>query len=148
MTKLAARPLKAPDGVIRSVGSTPDTVTYEGGAGYSRDPKSELFMLAVSNMVSEKTFYESGKARDERFEALIRQVANDDPDWIARFVPYLRNEMNMRSASIVMAAELVRQKLTQPVAASTIRNRDVISSAIVRADEPAEMLGYWMSRFG
>lgn len=147
MSKLASLPHKAPEGAVKS-GSTPDTRTYEGGAGFSRDPKGELFLLAVTNMVSEKTFYESGKERDERFESLIRQVANDDPDWIARFVPYLRGEMNMRSASIVMAAELVHQKLTQPVPASKIHNRDVIASAIVRADEPAEMLGYWMSRFG
>lgn len=148
MTKLATRTPKPPDGAVRSISTTPDTRTYEGGAGYSRDPKGELFMLAVTNMVSEKTFYESAKARDERFEHLIRQVANEDPDWIARFVPYLRNEMNMRSASIVMAAELVHQKLTQPVPASTIRNRQIIDSAIVRADEPAEMVGYWISRFG
>ena len=148
MPKLASLPTKAPEGAVKTVGSTPDTRTYEGGAGFTRDPKGELFMLAVTNMVGEKTFYESGRDRDERFEALIRQVALEDPDWIARFVPFLRNEMNMRSASIVMAAELVHQKLTQPVPASTVRNRDVIASAIVRADEPAEMLGYWMSRFG
>lgn len=148
MGKLASRPLLPPAGAVRSASQTPDTRTYEGGAGFTRDPKGELFMLAVTNFVSEKTFYETAQSRDERFEGLIRQVALDDPDWVARFIPFLRNEMNMRSASIVMAAELVHTKLTQPVPASKIGNRQIIGSAIMRADEPAEMIGYWMSRFG
>lgn len=149
MTKLASLPKRAPTAPIRSKkGRKPDTVTYNQGAGFSREAKSELFLLAVTNMVSEDTFYERGKNRDKRFVDLIRKIAHDDPDWLARFVPYLRDVMNMRSASIVMAAETVHSKLTQPVAASAIRNRDIISSAIKRADEPAEMLGYWMSEYG
>ena len=152
MVKLAglkAKPPKAPKAPVRSRKSKkPDALTFNQGAGFSRDPKSELFLLAVTNMVGEKTFYEKAEDRDKRFEKLIAQVALEDPDWIARFVPYLRNTMNMRSASIVMAAELVHAKLTKPVPASKIANRTIISSAIVRADEPAEMVGYWMSRFG
>jgi hypothetical protein len=152
MVKLAARPKaapKPPKGVIKSKkGRKPDTLTYNQGAGYSREAKSELFLLAVTNMVSENTFYENGKNRDERFVKLIRQVALEDPDWLARFVPYLRDTMNMRSASIVMAAETVRAKLTTPVPASVIHNRTIIDSAIKRADEPAEMIGYWMSEYG
>jgi hypothetical protein len=149
MVKLAARtvkPPKAPKAAITSrKGKKPDTLTYNSGAGWSREPKSELFLLAVTNMVSENTFYENGKNRDQRFTQLIRQVALEDPDWLARFVPYLRNTMNMRSASIVLAAETVHAKLTTPVPASKIHNRTIIDSAIQRADEPAEMLGYWMS---
>lgn len=149
MGKLATRPKAAPKAAIHSNrGRKPDTVTFNMGAGYSREPKSELFLLAVTNMVSEKTFYESGKDRDKRFTDLVRQVALEDPDWVARFVPYLRDTMNMRSASIVMAAELVHAKLTKPVPASKITNRTIIDSAIKRADEPAEMLGYWMSEWG
>src|ERR1035437_784560 len=149
MVKLATRPKRAPTAPIKSVkGRKPDTLTHEGGTGFNREAKSELFLLAVTNMVSENTFYENGKNRDKRFVDLIKQVALEDPDWIARFVPYLRSTMNMRSASIVMAAELVPAKLTKPVAGSKITNRSIIDSAIQRADEPAEMLGYWMSEWG
>src|SRR4051794_26873352 len=42
-------------------------LTHEGGPAYSRDVKGELFLLAVTNMVGEDTFYESAGARDERF---------------------------------------------------------------------------------
>ncbi len=149
MGKLATRPKAAPKAAIRSTkGRKPDTKTFNSGAGFSREPKSELYLLAVTNMVSEKTFYESAETRDRRFNDLIRQVALEDPDWLARFVPYLRDTMNMRTASIVMAAETVHAKLTKPVPASTIKNRTIIDSAIKRADEPAEMLGYWFSEWG
>ena len=32
--------------------------THEGGVGYAREPRSELFLLAATNMVGEDTFYE------------------------------------------------------------------------------------------
>ena len=34
------------------------TLTREGGTAYLRDPESELFLLAATNMVGEGTFYE------------------------------------------------------------------------------------------
>jgi len=37
--------------------STATGVTFEGAPGYARDRKSELFLLAVTNMVGEATFY-------------------------------------------------------------------------------------------
>jgi hypothetical protein len=149
MGKLATLPKRAPTAPVKSKkGRKPNTRTATGGEGFTRDAKSELFLLAVTNMVSEKTFHEEAAKRDSRFEKLIRKVAHDDPDWLARFVPYLRDTMNMRSASIILAAETVHSKLTQPVAASQVSNRTIIDSAIQRADEPAEMLGYWMSAYG
>lgn len=65
--------------------------TYEDGVGYGPDPKSELFLLAVSNLVSEKTFYESASDRDDRFEQLVAKVTVEDPDWVRRMIPWLRS---------------------------------------------------------
>src|SRR5215467_4959281 len=48
--------------------------THEGAAGFARDAKSELFLLAVTNMVGENTFYEAAGDRDSRFSALVREV--------------------------------------------------------------------------
>lgn len=124
---------------VRSKTRVPDSATYEGGAGFSRDAKSELFMLAISNMV-EGTFYESARSRDGRFVGLVHQVTQQDPEWVARFVPYLRGTMNMRSVAVVMACEYVK--------AGGPNGRTVINSACVRADEPGEILGYWMSTHG
>src|SRR5262245_41734514 len=99
---------------VATLSDTPDTFTAEGGLGYSRDPKSELFVLAVTNMVGEATFYESSRDRDRRFSTLVAQVAAADPDWIARFVPFLRDTMQLRSASVVMAAAFARARSAKP----------------------------------
>lgn len=144
----APLPRPAPTAPVTSLSPAPDALTAEGGEGWARDAKSELYLLAVTNMVGEQTFYETAGARDARFEALVARVAAEDPDWLARFVPYLRNELNMRSASLVMAAESVRVRLAGGGAVGTVASRDVVDRAIQRADEPAELIGYWRSRYG
>lgn len=114
--------------------------THEDGAGYERDPKSELFLLAATNMVSERTFYESAESRDDRYVDLIHRVVAEDAEWVAKLVPYMRDTMQMRSASLVMAAEYVR--------AGGPNGREVVKAALKRADEPAEMLAYWHATYG
>jgi hypothetical protein len=125
------------------------TRTHEGGEAFVRDAESELFLLAATNMVGEDTFYESGPARDARFVGLVHEVTKANPAFIAGADPkagqiglaqYLRTRLLMRSASLVMAAEYV--------AAGGAGGRSVVSRVLQRADEPAEMLGYWMSVHG
>jgi TROVE domain len=145
MGKLAKLPATAPTGLSTSTGPVP---TYEGGPGFGRDPKTDLVIFAASNLVSEDTFYEGASERDERFRDLVAEVTVLDPDWVARFVPYLRNELNMRSASIVMAAESVSARHNHGVTGAEISVRRMVDSAISRADEFGEFLGYWRNRFG
>ena len=133
-------------------------VTYEGAPGHARDAKSELFLLAVANMVGETTFYEKANARDDRFESLVHTVAVEDPDWFGRFVPWLRSEANMRSASLVAAAEGVKARLEAATRGDETAmhdqfntagiNRKLIDAACQRPDEPGELLAYWTSRHG
>lgn len=139
--------LKAAVGAISPLRSEqrPTGVTFEGAPGYARDAKTELFLLAVHNFVSEASFYEAAAERDARFTALVHQVALSDPDWLTRLVRWLRGDANMRSAAVVVAAEAVRARLAEGVHGN---NRGFVDAALQRADEPGEMLGYWMSRYG
>lgn len=41
-----------------------ELVTAEGAPGFAREPRAELFLLGVSNMVGEDTFYEGAANRD------------------------------------------------------------------------------------
>lgn len=128
----------APQAPIRTTGRPLPTGNM--GHGFERDAKSELFMLACASAVGEDTFYESAKARDERLIGLIAQVTREDADWMRRFVPYLRRDLYIRSASIVLACEYV--KAGGPFGAA------VIDAAIARADEPAEVIAYWHAAYG
>jgi hypothetical protein len=147
------------------------TTNAQGGAGYLRDARSELFLLAVGNFVGTDTFYETGGDRDDRFTQLIRQLAVDDPEWVAQMLGWLRRDGNMRTAAIVGAAEYVKARLDaaqtrerriheqgadraatvwsgDSLAYSAASNRRVIASVLKRADEPGELLAYWTSRYG
>lgn len=118
--------------------------THQGGPGFARDAKSELFLLAVSNMVGENTFYEQANTRDSRYSQLVREVAVSDLDWTTRFARWLRTEANMRSASLVLAAEAAKASLD----AGQSGSRAIVDAVLQRADEPGEMLAYWLSTYG
>lgn len=141
--------------------TTGPAATYEGGVGFKRDTKSELFLLAVTNMVGEDTFYEKAQKRDDRFVNLIRQVVLEDPAWAYSFLGWLRNKANMRSASVVFAAEAVKARLDAKVTSGfshprpgddgewpTYTTRSFIRQGMARADEPGELMAYWTSKYG
>ncbi|GAA5184454.1 TROVE domain-containing protein [Rugosimonospora acidiphila] len=139
--------------------ATPSGTTHEGAPGYARDAKSELFLLAVANLVGEDTFYERAGQRDDRYENLIREVAVADAGWTLAFLTWLRAEGNLRSASLVGAAEAVAARLDaaktsrvgtsgSPGPAGGVRNRQFVDAVLQRADEPGELLAYWTARHG
>jgi TROVE domain len=125
-------------------GRVPKGRTHEGAPGYARTAKGELFLLAVSNLAGEHTFYESAASRDNRYAELVHQVAAQDPQWTAAFLGWLRSEANMRSASVVGALEAAKAM----VAAKITGSRQLVASVLQRADEPGEAVAYWMSRYG
>lgn len=124
---------------------TPSMATYEGGAGFTRDIKGELFLLAVANMVGDDTYYERGGQRDDRYTQLIHAATKADPKWTADLLGWLRGSANMRTASLVGAAEFVAARLA---AGESGLSHQVVSSVLQRADEPGEFLAYWISKHG
>ncbi|GAB4588837.1 TROVE domain-containing protein [Nocardia sp. IFM 10818] len=123
----------------------PSGRTHEGAPGYARTVHGELFLLAVSNMVGENTFYESADQRDNRFAMLVREATLADPEWTARFLGWLRTSAAMRSASLVGAAEFAKARLD---AGEAGMSRQVIDSVLQRADEPGELIAYWHATYG
>lgn len=132
---------------------TSTVLTGNGGAGFAYDTKSELFLLAVANFVGEDTYYEDAKGRDTRYRDLIRHSVLADPAWTANLLRWLRHDANMRSASIVGAVEAA--KALSELNKAELRPKDgsatprgIMNSVLVRADEPAEALGYWLAVYG
>lgn len=130
---------------VRTTGRTLRTAL--GGRGHERDARSELFLLAIANLVSQQTFHESGADRDDRFTRLVRELAVDDPSWTAGLLGWLRGEGNLRTASLVGAAEYVHARLAAR-ATDGPSNRQVVASVLRRPDEPGELLGYWTTTYG
>lgn len=125
--------------------TTPRHRTHQGGTGYARPPKTELFLLAMANMVGHQTFYEEAGARDERYAQLIRALAVKDPEWTLGLLRWLRSEAHMRTASLVGAAEFLRARLD---AGACGHSRQAVAAVLQRPDEPGELIAYWTSRYG
>ncbi|WP_329128824.1 TROVE domain-containing protein [Streptomyces sp. NBC_01476] len=144
MSKFALR-RRAPTGPVTTDGRT---TTFEGGAAFTRDARSDLFLFAAVNMAGEDTYYEQAGDRDRRFRDLVHRATAHDPDWVARFVPYLRGEMGMRSAAIVVAAESALARKAGAATEPAVPVRKMVADALLRADEPAEFIAYWKARTG
>ncbi|MFE2166532.1 TROVE domain-containing protein [Streptomyces sp. NPDC059447] len=141
----AARSLPAPKLHHRQAWTAPRT--HHDGRGFVREPREELFLLAVGNFVTQRTFYESGEERDDRYSRLVAELAVQDPVWTAGLLRWLRAEGNMRTASLVGAAVYVRARL-EVGSSGGPSNRSVIDSVLQRADEPGELLAHWISTYG
>ncbi|MGN2636002.1 TROVE domain-containing protein [Nocardia takedensis] len=139
-----ARARRAPTSPVVSE-SVPTGRTHEGAPGYARTVRGELFLLAVSNMVGEDTFYEAAVQRDDRYTALVREATLADPEWTARLLGWLRGSANLRSAALVGAAEFAKARLDAGLPGMS---RQVIDSVLLRADEPGELLAYWTAAHG
>lgn len=144
----------------------PDARTFEGGAAWTKDNRTDLFLRATASFHDgSNTFYESGEQRDAKLIELARKAAIEDFTWFAKFVAWGRQVANIRTAMIMAAAEGVHARLEvggEGVTGADIpdpdtwgtseyfvpSNRSVISSVLQRADEPGELLAYWTATHG
>jgi hypothetical protein len=132
-----------------------DTSTFEGGQGWKKDYRTDLFLRASAsfNDGSDK-FYESGYKRDETLRQLAQHAAVEDFQWFAEFVHWLRRTANIRTAALMIAADGVKARLDAGLVSDVPAdqygptNRRVIDSVLYRADEPGELLAYWMAQYG
>jgi len=154
---------------------TPSTVTHEGAPAFQQDDRTAVFFATTSGFVAEDKYYETGNDTVERVRAKVRNIAveagprkplagahtgkavnpltgrvHDDTadtgmDWLLPFTSWLRRKGNMRTAPIVVAAEAVHARLAAGIHGG---NRALITAALLRADEPGELVAYWHNRFG
>lgn len=141
---------------VQSASSTPDTTTHEGGYGYSRDARSELFLLGVSLFANEarSSFYESAHNRDERFVMLVRDLAISadptDQHWVRNFLTWIRNEGNIRTAALLGTVEFVHARSSWSTLPHLVPHlsRTLASQIAQRPDEPGELLAIHAQRHG
>lgn len=146
----ASSPLRT----TRPSGAIPDTRTYEGAPGWSRDAKTDLFLRSTSSFGGgEKSFYETGEQRDETLRQLVRQVSTMDFPWLCQFAEWLRTKGNIRTAALTIAADAVKMRLDDHKVfgvsqSATYTNRWLINAVCQRADEPGELLADWLATYG
>lgn len=129
-------------------GNSAPTYTHEGGNGFVRSTRQELFLQAINEM-AEDTYYESASQRQARLALNVQKVVAEQGgwQWLCGFAAWLRNDAGMRSVAVMVAAEAVASADLRP-SSEGWTPRMLIDSVCVRADEPAEVLGYWHTNHG
>lgn len=159
--KLEKQPVRvAASGPMRTLSATPDTVNHEGAPAYLTDDQTTLFKLATTRFVGEPAFYETADQHAEQLRELVRRLATHDETWpwVRVFLSWLRGPGNVRTASILLAAEAVHARLERLHAlnegkspSEVVRgdgHAELVASVLQRPDEPGEFLAYWRHRWG
>lgn len=146
MAKLnkASVPLHARTGTGPLKVTKTEVKNFEGTNALMYGKKSRLLLLAVNTFGGEDTHYSKKVDRDAEMKALAMKVGVADPDWMKRFLPWLRKTANIRTSAITMAIDVTDAW----VKAGIPGGRQLIDSVLQRADEPAEALAYHMSTYG
>ena len=100
---------------IRTTGAR--TGTHEGGTAFLRDAESELFLLAVTNIVGEDTFY-------ERAADLIATPASRL--WCIRSLPRTRRLSRASLRTCARRCGFGRQRSSWPPSTSPLAARAVV----------------------
>lgn len=127
-----------------NVKKTPVT-THNDGKGYKRASKTTLFLTATTSFAGEDKHYEKASESDQKAIQLTKELAIADWKWLSQFLPWLRQSANIRTMSIMLAAEAVHARLA---AKQYGENRQLISAVLQRPDEPKELIAYWINTYG
>lgn len=125
--------------VIETTGET--AINPNGGVGFVRTPKSELFLAAASNL-NENSFYESADERIDRIASLVDQV-KEDSEFLLNLITWLRHDAHMRISPIILAVLSVEARLNAKLYGA---NRQLIRAAVGRLDEVSDVLAFWKLR--
>lgn len=152
MSKFNSKNLQAQPAVLAATSplcsstDQPTLRTALGAQGWEREAHAELYLLAAGGFLgNEKKYHEGASERDARAIDLIQRLAVADFEWVFGFLPWLRKHGNMRTAPIMLAVEAVQARLRAGIHGG---GRRLIDQVCQRADEPGELLAYYIGKYG
>ena len=127
---------------LASVVNRPDVIkNLAGGVAFEMDAKTRLYKKVCNCLLSD-TYYQKNTETLAGIIRDIKQVAAIDPEFILKLAAYARNEMYLRSIPIVLLGEAAAINECKPFV------RKWVPRILKRADEPAELVAYWVSKHG
>ncbi|GAA1018161.1 RNA-binding protein [Acrocarpospora pleiomorpha] len=104
--------------------------------------KKELFLLVARALTDEEAQHPG-----DRFAALVHELALADDDWLQRLADWTRAQPVLRRTRLAITVGSAHVRLEATLRSAT-ETRRLISEALVRADEPGELLAYAADRYG
>jgi TROVE domain len=132
-----------------------DAKTYGGASAFTRSLKTEVFLRATTVFAGEGQFYENAAKADDRLRYLTTELATieDGFQWQCDFLPWLRREGNIRTATLIQAVDAVMVRVdnkmsSQKTAANALGfHRQLINHVMQRPDEPVEIMAYFLTQY-
>lgn len=131
-------------GIAERLNARPDAVRNpEGGLAFRPDPRLELYLRACTCLIEDR-FYSKAADQLRELRAVIHQC---DRSYVLKLANYARNEMHLRTLPMILLAEAsTMHSGSTNEAKSDVRH--YVPKIVRRADEPGELLAYWISTLG
>lgn len=121
-----------------------ETVNHEDGTAYKLEAKQELYLLATTALIENQTY----RSKDEQLSRLRELVSIiDDQKFVLQLAYYVRRKMNLRSVAVALLAEATKLVSEYDVNGKSLL-RVYAPKILARADEPLELLSYWLDNVG
>ncbi len=116
---------------------------HENALAFKASPQLELYQRACTCLIEDR-FYTRAAQQLADLRAAIHQC---DRSYVLKLANYARNEMNLRTLPMILLAEA---SVMHAGASNETKTdvRDYVSKVVRRADEPGELLGYWINQIG
>lgn len=119
------------------------TINHEGAPAYKASPQLDLYLRACSCLIEDRYYSKANEQLDE----LRKAVHACSRSFVLKLARYARQEMKLRTLPMILLAEASTMHSGNP-AESKSDVRTYAAQIIQRADEPAEVLAYWIQHLG
>lgn len=118
------------------------SLSHERGRLFKNTAETELYLQVCTMLFGDK-YYEKGSQAQTRMRNLINKC---DRHFVLQLAAFARQEMKMRSAPLMLLAEASHMESAKGESKRDVR---LYTPKIVkRADEPMEVLAYWLNNIG
>ncbi|MFA5130624.1 MAG: TROVE domain-containing protein [Patescibacteria group bacterium] len=118
------------------------TRNHEGGLAFTMDPRTRLYTRMCASFMGEDKFYASAKQSDAELISDVQTAAAVDAEFVLRLAAYARQVMNIRSTPVALLATAASIPACKPFV------RTWTPQIVRRADEPGEVIAYWIKMHG
>lgn len=117
------------------------TKNHAGGLAFKMNDEIRLYTMATTGFFEDK-YYEKASAEHQK---LKEAVAACDREFVLKLANFARNRMHLRTKPIMLLAEAARERYKGEPKAIL---RKYVPKIIRRADEPGELIAYWLQNVG
>lgn len=119
------------------------TVNHEGALAFKPSSQLDLYLRACTCLVEDR-FYTKA---DQQLAELRTAIQACERSYVLKLANYTRNQMHLRTLPMILLAEAsVMHSGDSKEAKNDVRS--YVPKVVKRADEPGELLAYWIRRVG